>query len=120
MASGEHLHPLMILFEEDECHAMKVAVSHHKARVISEFEEEHSIEFMETVLGVFDLGPRLGFIPQEKGGKILEILLVVAAAELAALTDEDVLLCGCSGKIHRKALEALMSKLQKSPLMEKQ
>ncbi len=113
-------HPLMILFESDECHVMKVAVSHHKARVISEFEHEHTNEFMEMVLGVFDLGPRLGFIPQEKGGKILEIFLVVASAEFAALAEGDILLCGCNGKMHRGVLGKVMHKLQTSPLVRKQ
>lgn len=113
-------HPLMILFEDDECHALKAAVSHHKVVIISEFEREHSHEFMEMVLGVFDLGTRLGFIPQEKGGKILEIFLVVASTEFASLIEGDVLLCGCNGKMHRKALEKVMHKLQTSPLVRKQ
>jgi hypothetical protein len=118
MTSDEH--PLMILFEDDECHVLKVAVAHHKAMVISEFEHEHSREFMEMVLGVFDLGTRLGFIPKEKGGKILEILLVVASAEFASLTEGDALLCGCNGKMHRGVLEGVMHKLRTSPLMRKQ
>lgn len=120
MASKEHLHPLMILFEEDECHVMKVAVAHHKPQIISDFELEYDEKFMEMVLGVFDLGPRLGFIPQEKGGKILEILLVTASTEVGSLADKDMLLCGCSGKSHKKVLNSLMRKLQKSPLVKKQ
>lgn len=120
MASGEHLHPLMILFEEDECHVMKVAVAHHKPQIISYFELEYDQKFMETVLGVFDLEEKLVFIPQEKGGKILEILLIVASTEIGSLADKDMLRCGCSGKSHKKVLNALMRRLQKSPLMKKQ
>lgn len=107
------LHPKSILFGEEECHVMESAVTRHRAEMVLQFEKDHGSELVETVLGIFHLATGLNFVPEKKGYVILDIFRMLAETDLNQLTDEDALICGCTGKKHRETLRQVVAKITK-------
>jgi len=108
------LHPDIILFDKDECHAMEVAAQYRSWQVIQFFSGIYIKEDISKVLGIFKNTVRLGFVPDFAGKKAVSIFSSLANLELVRLSKiKGDLKCGCSSEKHAVALSKVAAKLGK-------
>lgn len=106
------LHPDIILFDKDECHAMEVAARYRSWQVIQFFSGIYTKEDILKVLGIFKNTVRLGFVPDFAGKKAVSIFSSLANLELMRLSRiKGNLKCGCSSGKHAVALSKVSGKL---------
>lgn len=106
------LHPDIVLFDKDECHAMEIAARYRSEQVLQFFSGVYTKEDTMKVVGIFKNTVQLGFVPDFAGKRAVSIFRSLAKLELVRLSKiKGNLKCNCSSEKHASALRMVVEKL---------